>query len=151
MSYQKIIDSNCSFSSNKKVICFKDSGESRKVVFKNNLQLNIIETRIDGCFIKDDIPKCDFMLLIPKGYKYVESFIELKGSGVLRAVEQISSTIDYLSNNGIVCKKTLKAGYIACSRFPSADTTAQSLKMKMKKNYNLDLIIKSQKVEINLV
>lgn len=151
MDYQKIIGSACSSISNKKIICFKDSGASRKVIFNNNLQLEVVDVRVDGCLIKHDIPKCDFMLIIPSGYKYSENFIELKGSNVLRAVEQISSTIDHLSNNGILYKKTLKAGYIACSRFPREDTTVQSLKMKMKRDYNLALTIKSQQIEIDLI
>lgn len=151
MNYQKIIESEHSLLSNKKIICFKDNGASRKVIFNNNSRLDVIEIRIDGCFITNDIPKCDFMLLVPSGYQYSENFIELKGANVLRAVEQISSTIDYLSNNGIVHKTKLKAGYIACSRFPREDTTVQSLKIKMRRDYNLALTIKSQQIEINLV
>ena len=53
--------------------------------------------RIDGCIIADAGAKCDFLLL--NCSKNESFFIELKGSDLIRAVEQIDRSVDLLLNS----------------------------------------------------
>ena len=132
--------------SNKSIITFKDKGESRKISFNNPEQLEIIEIKIDGgliCNVK--MVKCDYMLYIPSGYKYRENYIELKGSDIAHAVEQIISTVQYLLRNasGSIKKDNERKGYIISRRVPKADTSVQTHKERMKKSYSLNLVVRT--------
>ncbi len=49
---------------------------------------------VDGCLISDDKPKCDFLLL--NCTKKIAYFVEIKGSDLSRAIEQIDRSIDLL-------------------------------------------------------
>lgn len=141
--------SNCCTLSKKKVISFQDKGSHRKMIFRNPSELEILEVHIDNCIIKGERIRCDFMLYIEeKNDKFRENYIEIKGSDIEHAVNQITSTIDYLIENHKTRKNTSRAGYIICSKYPSADTSSQSHKIKMRKKYNLDLTIKTNKLEV---
>lgn len=136
----------CSTRSKKAIITFKDKGESRKMTFNNPNKLEVIEIKIDGCLINNEnILKYDYMLYIPSGYRYKENYVELKGSNIDHAVEQISSTIKYLWKwaSKTVQKQDIRKGYIISRRVPRADTSVQRHKLQMKKTYNLDLEVKT--------
>ncbi len=135
---------NCSINSNEKLIVFKDKRTPRKLIIENKSKLNIIKITIDGGLLPQSIQKCDFMLYIPKGCMHKEIYIELKGSNIKHAVDQIRSTINYLIKNTYsIQKKNKRKGYIIGSRIPSADTSVQKHKINMKKEYNLELIVKT--------
>ncbi len=50
--------------------------------------------RVDGCLINDEDFKCDYLLL--NCTKETSYFVELKGSDLIKAVEQINRSIDIL-------------------------------------------------------
>lgn len=137
--------STCSFKSKKPIISFKDKGESRKIIFENPNKLEVIEVRVDGGLICGDMPKCDYMLYIPSGYKYKENYIELKGSDIRHAVEQITLTIKYLLKHAskTIQRQNIRKGYIISRRVPKADTSIQTHKVRMKKDCNLDLVVRT--------
>jgi len=81
---------------NRSVAPFKDSGHSTEYRYKNQRADYLAKYRVDGGLISDNGAKCDFLLLnCEQKQSY---FIELKGSDIIRAIEQIDRSIDKLRN-----------------------------------------------------
>jgi len=72
-----------------------------------------------------------------------EVYIELKGSDVKHAVEQISRSIDLLACN---CHSVIKLCFIASTRCPINSTEIQNLKKKFRQKYNAKIIIKNGEI-----
>lgn len=77
------------------VVC-SDHKSSTNFIFDNRSSDSLTKYRVDGCLITDEGAKCDFLLL--NCSKSESFFIELKGSDLIRAVEQIDRSIDLLLN-----------------------------------------------------
>lgn len=77
-----------------KVVTCSDKKPSTKYIYTNNSLDELSKYIVDGCLIDDDGAKCDFLLL--NCNKEISYFIELKGSDLIRAVEQIDRSIDIL-------------------------------------------------------
>ena len=74
-----------------KIIVCKDKGNPQQYIAYNDDENEVYEYRIDGYVIKtDDGKKCDFLLWNEE--KKNVYFIELKGSDLSKAVEQIEET-----------------------------------------------------------
>jgi len=79
----------------KPIVPFKDKGHSTEYRYKNKSVNHLAKYRVDGGLIKKG-KKCDFLLLnCEKKQSY---FIELKGSDLIRAIEQIDSSINVLKS-----------------------------------------------------
>ncbi len=78
---------------NKIVTCI-DTKSRTKYVYENDSLDTLSKYRVDGCLINDDDSKCDFLLL--NCTKEISYFIELKGSDLIKAVEQIDRSINVL-------------------------------------------------------
>ncbi|MGD9978347.1 MAG: hypothetical protein AB7S54_10485, partial [Bacteroidales bacterium] len=65
-----------------------------KYIYENDSLDTLSKYRVDGCLINDDDSKCDYLLL--NCTKEVSYFVELKGSDLIKAVEQIDRSIDIL-------------------------------------------------------
>ncbi|WP_347068799.1 hypothetical protein [Flavobacterium sp. WV_118_3] len=71
-----------------------DKKSSTTYIYENNSSNKLTKYRVDGCLIDDHNSKCDFLLLnCDKKESY---FVELKGSDLIKAVEQIDRSIDLL-------------------------------------------------------
>ena len=94
----KIFDSNYSeFQHEKrKIVPCKDKG-SPEYRYKNQSANHLAKYKVDNGLISDNDPKCDFLLLNCEQKKAF--FIELKGSNIVRAIEQITRSIDFLQGN----------------------------------------------------
>lgn len=126
--------SNCRETSKNKEFIFEE--KRSKLTLKNSNEVYSTKIKVDGCEIKGDTKRCDFMLTTDK----LEIYIELKGTDISKAIIQIESTIGKLgSNNSIPERKA----YIICTRVPLASTEIQILALKLKKNFNANLIVKS--------
>ena len=110
-----------------------------KFRLENSKRVSIKVVQVDNCVIKEGI-RCDYLLILPSGQ---EIYVELKGSNVKHAVEQISRSIDLLSCN---CHPTLKLCFIASTRCPITSTEMQSLKKKFRQQYNAKLTIKNGQI-----
>lgn len=109
-----------------------------KITFLNPHQNEVLTIRVDGCVIKDDKTlRCDYAL-IP--CDEIEIYVELKGSDVLRAVKQIESTINLLSNNP---QKIRKLCFVVSTRVPRQTTNIQQLQSQFKKKFNASFRIKN--------
>jgi len=80
-----------------KIVPFRDKGHSTEYRYTNRSSDHLSKYRVDGGLIADDDKKCDFLLLnCEKKQSY---FIELKGSDISTAIEQIDRSIDLLKNH----------------------------------------------------
>lgn len=77
-----------------KIVTFTDVRSSTKYIYENDSLDELTKYRVDGCLINDDNSKCDYLLL--NCTKEVSYFVELKGSDLTKAVEQIDRSIDIL-------------------------------------------------------
>jgi hypothetical protein len=85
---------NCQlFSDNRSRAVFKDAKASREYIAKNLNKKELKGLRVDDCLITDG-QKCDY-LLININDKTIY-FIELKGSDLIKAIDQIDRTLDIL-------------------------------------------------------
>lgn len=138
----KNIPVNCCSDDDCKVIVFRDTGR-QNLTLKNNQGFKFRKIIVDGCVITDkNSPgekKCDFLLTIPDHPQCKEYYIELKGSEIKHAVEQIYSTIRKLSS---VPSKQMKKGYIICNKSPMSSTKIQSFQAQARKQFNLVLIVR---------
>lgn len=115
----------------KKIVCEENK---RKITFVNNSRINIEKIKVDGCQIIDGV-KCDFLVRANKH----EHFVELKGSDINHAFEQLSRTITLLGKND--CKKRIC--YVISSRSPLSAAEIQVLRLKFRKKYSSNLIVKN--------
>jgi hypothetical protein len=95
--------------------------------------------QVDDCVIKEGI-RCDYLLVLPSEQ---EIYIELKGSDVKHAVEQISRSIDLLTCD---CHSIVKLCFIASTRCPINSTEIQNLKKKFRQKYNAKITIKNGEI-----
>ena len=75
------------------VVC-SDRKSATKYIYDNKSSDSLTKYRVDGCLIADAGAKCDSLLL--NCTKKKSFFIELKGSDLIRAVEQIDRSVDLL-------------------------------------------------------
>lgn len=138
----KNIPVNCCSDDDCKVIVFRDTGR-QNLTLKNNQGFKFRKIIVDGCVITDkNYPgekKCDFLLTISDHPQCKEYYIELKGSDIKHAVEQIYSTIRKLSS---VPSTQMKKGYIICNKSPMSSTKIQSFQAQARKQFNLVLIVR---------
>lgn len=136
------IPTSCYSDDNCKLIVFRDAGR-QNLTLKNNQGFKFRKIIVDGCVITDkNSPgekKCDFLLTIPDHPQYKEYYIELKGSDIKHAVEQIYSTIRKLSSVPI---KQMKKGYIICNKSPMLTTHIQKIQKQAREQFNLVLVVR---------
>lgn len=102
-------------------------------------QASIRVVQVDGCAIKEGM-RCDYLIVLPNQQ---EIYVELKGSDVRHAVEQIFKSMDLLTCN---CHSLLKLCFIASTRCPINSTEIQNLKKKFRQKYNALLTIKNGEI-----
>lgn len=68
----------------------------KMIQFINNKKKKIALYRVDGCILDEGI-KCDFLFLVVEDKKAF--FIELKGSDIEKAVQQILKTVEQLQSS----------------------------------------------------
>ena len=110
--------------------------KSSKIIFTNENSTEVTKVQVDGCLDIQGI-KCDWLLIINE--PYIEIYIELKGSDVEHAFNQIENTIKIVSKN---YKTVLKYCYIITTRCPITSTQIQVKAKSFKKNYNAVLKVK---------
>ncbi|CAD5965166.1 hypothetical protein PCC9214_03445 [Planktothrix tepida] len=112
-----------------------------KFVIENPNQFKVCVVQVDGCAIKEG--RCCDYLVIPDELdikKRLEIYIELKGSKILHAIEQLEATIKQLSDDPA---KQEKVCIIISTQCPLATTEIQNFKRDFKKKYNAKLEVKN--------
>jgi len=131
----------CSKDIKKKIIAVSEN--TRKFEIRNDNSRSVNKVRVDGCLIDDNRERCDYLFEIDKLVIYVE----LKGSDIQKAYNQLIATIGYCKRRH---DKIVKECYIVASRVPRAGTDIQTLKKKMASTHKIQLFVKTQKAEVHL-
>lgn len=84
------------YEDNRKIVVARDKGEKSEYRGNNNSEKLVAKYRVDGGLIKDGA-KCDYLLLDKNESRAY--FIELKGSDLIKAIEQIESTIPQIKGD----------------------------------------------------
>lgn len=123
-------------------ISVSDSGSRNnrsKFRLHNPKRSSIKIVQVDDCVIKEGM-RCDYLIILSNNQ---EIYIELKGSNVKHAVEQISRSIDLLTCN---CNSIVKLCFISSTRCPINSAEIQNLKKKIRRKYNAKLTIKNGEI-----
>lgn len=105
------------------IVAVSESG--RTFALLNPANVDVAVTKVDGCAITVGI-RCDYEYELPSGR---EVFVELKGSDIKKAVQQIIASVNLLS----AVDKGSRAAVVVASRVPKADTSTQAAKVKARK------------------
>jgi hypothetical protein len=110
-----------------------------KVVFENDERHKIDQIEVDGCAIVDG-PRCDWLINDDESQQSV--FVELKGSNVPHAVQQLAHAHDGLRE----IRKPNVTWIISSQRCPLTSTDVQSLTIKLRKHKGVRLILRNSPV-----
>ena len=119
---------------------FSVSEKRSKVDFKNPNLYEIREITVDKCVVTEGI-RCDYLIIADD--PDVSALVELKGSDVEHAIEQLKSTHILLLEH---CKKS-KYWIVSSTRNPLSSTEIQFFKVKIKRLFKVDLIIGNSPVQ----
>ncbi|MBE9143286.1 hypothetical protein [Planktothrix mougeotii] len=113
-----------------------------QIIIENPNQFKVCVVQVDGCAIKEG-QRCDYLVIPDKQdiKRTLEIYIELKGSKILHAIEQLEATIKKLSDDPA---KQEKVCIIISTRCPLAGTDIQNFKRDFKKKYNATLEVKNR-------
>ena len=136
-----MIPTHCISSTTDSVIKFQ---ELRSVArFHNPGRKIYTRVVVDGCAISSGA-KCDYLLYREDGT--AEYYIELKGSDVPHAIDQLRATIMKLGGT-----PTQRMAIVACTKVaPHITTQIQKAKKEFRSRFNSLLLIKEYPVDINL-
>ncbi|HEY9811850.1 MAG TPA: hypothetical protein V6D13_21175 [Halomicronema sp.] len=133
---------NCEELTTNKIIVLKEN--KSKMIFENPNQAPVRKIKVDGCVIKEESQKCDYVLI--PDYQ-VEIYVELKGTDIPKAIEQLESTIELLSDNP---KKIRKLCFIVSTRCPKTASDIQKIAKNFKTKYNSSFYLKNIKETYDL-
>ncbi len=134
----------CNTYTNNKLISISENRRIFKI--KNSSAFYINEVVVDDCYMKIG-ERCDYLFEIFNNSTIENVFyVELKGSNITHAIEQLEATIAYCKN--IHNSVNLKQCYIVGSKFPSAGPSSQTLKKKFKRVNKIQLFIDTKIKEI---
>jgi hypothetical protein len=119
---------------------FHENKSTLRIINKKNRKLS--RRSVDGCLITTGI-RCDYLLV--DEITETEVYIELKGSDVEHAVDQICITSNQLS-----ASPQIKWGYVICTRNPMNSTEVQIAQKKVAKSHNLRLRVKKTVHEVDI-
>lgn len=123
-------------------ICVSENGK-RYLLTTSNREESVVYA-VDGVIVRDGL-RCDKLVLVKRSAmavapeRWTESFVELKGTDVNHAIEQLRQTLKkgifkHPSNDDIRAR-------IVAQSFPSSKSnpTMEKAKMEFLKDYNCDL------------
>lgn len=136
---------------NKIEACIRPSTDSqikfeefnRKIIFLNPNKELYQKVQVDGCTIIDGV-KCDKLLL--SADEHEERYVELKGTDVMHAIDQLEATILRLGEF-----EDSRHSYVICTNVAPAFTTQiQKKQMLFKKRYKSELVVKEKQMMVKL-
>lgn len=125
---------HCSSIIDHRMLVFEEN--KSRMELSNKQQRQLEKTIVDGCRITTGI-RCDW--LVKDIQTNSEIYIELKGTDIEHAYEQIKRTVTVI-NSGKGIKKT---GVIVCVRCPINSNQIQILTARLRKSMNVNLVVKS--------
>jgi hypothetical protein len=121
--------------------------ENRKsILFKNANNRTFIKVQVDGCQIIEG-ERCDNLLVnVENGDEY---FIELKGTDVGHALQQLDRSLEILSDKSDKNKK-VSVFIISANVSPKLSTKIQTYKKKWERIYNTAFKIQERRLEVEV-
>lgn len=117
----------------------------RKIIFLNPDRQEYKRVQVDGCAINDNVTlRCDKLLV--SGDEHEERFVELKGTDVMHAIEQLESTIVRLGEYD----DNRHSYVISTNVAPAYNTKIQQKALYFKKMYHSELVVKEKQLEVAL-
>ena len=115
----------------------------RKIIFLNPQRLPYERVDVDGCTINDGV-RCDKLLL--SADEREERYVELKGTDVMHAIDQLEETIkrlgEYTDN---------RHAYVISTNVAPAIDTKRQVKIKyFKEKYCAELKIQEKQLTVSL-
>ena len=115
----------------------------RKIIFLNSQRLPYERVDVDGCTINDGV-RCDKLLL--SADEREERYVELKGTDVMHAIDQLEETIkrlgEYTDN---------RHAYVISTNVAPAINTKRQAKIKyFKERYCAELKIQEKQLTVSL-
>lgn len=128
----KTTDSKIKFEENKRVI-----------VFENPRHCVFMRVQVDGCAIKEGL-RCDNLLISED--ESSEYFVELKGTDIAHALQQLSVSIERLGQNS----SDRHCYIVSTNQAPAFNTMVQRAKQKFLKEYKSELLLKEKRLSVKL-
>ena len=104
----------------------QDRGTNVSAVFLNPEKRTVERIRVDGCLAPSQQTAADFLVSMPN---VVDVIVELKGTDLRKAFEQVEATVDFLRQRKNVHKKPPNSPVISilivCSEYPSNNPRIQ--------------------------
>jgi len=116
--------------------------------FITNLKGDICKLKVDGCLISSQtVPKCDYLFYSNSGKEFY--FVELKGTDIEKAFEQICATIKHVNTiANIQIKKNKIHGFVVSSAVPAAaNQRVRHLQAKFARDIGTRLYVKNRLLE----
>lgn len=111
------------------------SEKNSKITFQNSTKSKIVKVDVENCQLKNEKgEKSDFLLL--KNNR--DTFIELKGKDVKKAISQLSNSILKLSDEP---KKSNKSAFIVHTKNPFNAAVVKTFKNEFNKKFNAILTV----------
>ena len=125
----------------------KENGKRFEIQCAKNYYLKI---RVDGCLNADKTTKkCDYLFIRDYECEYNETefyFVELKGSEIDKAFEQIDNTIQHIKTRIPSLTKEKILGFIVSSKVPKGGIDTTKLKQRFAKQHGKTLEVKNNKL-----
>lgn len=112
----------------------------RSFVFLNPGRESHELVQVDGCAIKIGL-RCDWAMLLSSGR---EVYIELKGTDLNHAYDQVVATVPKISKN---LKSAEKVFCLIGTRIPEEDTSGQRMRLLLKKKFGIKTFKRSRTME----
>lgn len=117
----------------------------RKIIFMNPDRKDYKRVQVDGCAIDDKVTmRCDKLLV--SADEHEERYVELKGTDVMHAIDQLESTIVRLGE----FDDNRHAYVISTNVAPAYTTKIQQKALHFKKKYHSELVVKEKLLEVAL-
>lgn len=117
----------------------------RKIIFLNPDRKDYKRVQVDGCAIDDKVTmRCDKLLV--SADEHEERYVELKGTEVMHAINQLESTIVRLGEFDY----NRHAYVISTNVAPAFTTKIQQKALLFWKKYNSELLVREKQLEIAL-
>lgn len=110
---------------------------STSAVFMNTSRHEYTRIKFDGCVLKG-VTACDWIV---EKAGVGRLAVELKGSDVDRAAEQVAAALQFMREHQMSDLRV--GGLIVCSRYPSVDTKVQRIKQRLAKEFRAPLTVRT--------
>lgn len=138
MNYQ-----NCTVNTTNQKIVVKENKSTFCILNTNGNQIEKIQ--VDGCLLDNRVEKCDWLFFVPHSNQAL--YVELKGSDISKAGQQLESTIMATANRFENC---IKNCYVTTSKVPKYGSPVQKLQIMLKRKYGATLKVKNNILEVSI-